>query len=96
VEQLRLIFAEAVANSIKHGQARRVTIDMDRSLQGLGVNIYDNGTGFPALSGIYEHEDLSALDVGPRSILERVRELGGRVTLLTSSNGSQLRIHLPV
>jgi signal transduction histidine kinase len=96
VEQLRLILAEAVANSIKHGQARRVTIDMDRSLQGLGVNIYDNGTGFPALSGIYEHEDLSALDVGPRSILERVRELGGRVTLLTSSNGSQLRIHLPV
>ena len=96
VEQLRLILAEAVANSIKHGQARRVTIDMDRSLQGLGVNICDNGTGFPALSGIYEHEDLSALDVGPRSILERVRELGGRVTLITSSNGSQLRIHLPV
>ena len=76
MEQLRLILAEAVANSIKHGQARRVTIDMDRSLQGLGVNIYDNGTGFPALSGMYEHEDLSALEVGPRSILRKNQRTG--------------------
>jgi signal transduction histidine kinase len=94
--QLSLIFAEAVANATKHGHASRVAINLERSLEALDVCIHDNGTGFPGLAGTYGVGALNALKAGPRSICERVTELGGCITLSTSSTGSQLNFQLPL
>jgi signal transduction histidine kinase len=41
------IAQEAVTNAIKHGKARRVTIQLTRSERGLALAIRDNGHGLP-------------------------------------------------
>ena len=93
---LHLILAEAVANAAKHGHANRIAINLARSLDALDVHIDDNGTGFSGLTGTYEVGTLNALKAGPRSICERVTELGGCITLSTSPTGSHLNCHLPL
>jgi signal transduction histidine kinase len=90
------MLAEAVANAVKHGKADRMTINFERSPHTLNVNIDDNGKGFSGLSGTYENELLSTMEKRPRSIYERVQELGGRMTLFTSPKGSRLQIQLPL
>ena len=93
---LDLILAEAVANAAKHGRASKVSINLERHAATLDIHVLDNGRGFPRLSGTYSGEALKVLEPRPHSICERVEEMGGRVTLATSSAGSQLRIQLPV
>jgi signal transduction histidine kinase len=92
---VHLILAEAVANAAKHGKASRVAINLERCAETLDVQILDNGSGFRGLSGTYDREALKALHAGPRSICERVQELGGILTLSTSSTGSKLTVRLP-
>jgi signal transduction histidine kinase len=45
--------------------------------------------------GQYTDEELRAIGVGPRSIMERARELGGHLTLDSSDSGARLDIMLP-
>jgi signal transduction histidine kinase len=94
--QLHLILAEAVANAAKHGRAKKVAINLERRAESLDIQIVDNGKGFPGLSGLYDDEALTGLRKRPRSICERVAEIGGHLTLSTSPGGSQLDIRLPI
>ncbi len=93
---LRLLLAEAVANAVKHGKADRMTITLESAAHSLSVGIADNGKGFSGLSGTYDNELLGTLEERPRSIYERVQELGGHMTLSTSPHGSRLQIQLPL
>jgi signal transduction histidine kinase len=94
-QNLHFMLAEAVANAAKHGKANRVTISVEHFGERLGIDIHDNGVGFLGLAGTYSGEELSALSGGPRSLRERVEELGGSLTLSTSSAGAHLNIQLP-
>lgn len=95
-QSLYLMIAEAVANAAKHGHASRVDIDLECSAKKLDMNIQDNGSGFPGLTGTFADEALGVLKAGPRSLCERTKELGGALALSSSSTGAQLRIHLPL
>jgi signal transduction histidine kinase len=56
--------------------------------------VSDDGHGFP-FRGRHDHEALGHLPSAPRSLLERVASLGGRLAIESSAAGSQVEILLP-
>jgi signal transduction histidine kinase len=62
----------------------------------LTIRIHDNGSGFQGVDGTYTDQTLIAEGRGPRFLCDRVRGLGGHLTLSTSPTGSRLQIELPV
>lgn len=86
------ILREALANVRKHAQARKVTVSVAKGPQ---VVIEDDGAGFP-FSGTFELAELEALGQGPRSIMQRVRDLGGNLTLESRpGQGSRVEVRIP-
>lgn len=83
--ELRQLVREAVANAVRHGQARHIWVALEETGDALIVTIADNGTGF---------EDAGVRR--PRSISERVAQLGGELHLMTGADGTTLHLSLPV
>ena len=60
------------------------------------IAIDDNGQGFP-FGGQFSLEELESLRIGPRSIKQRIRTLGGTLTLESNpGHGSVMRARVPV
>jgi signal transduction histidine kinase len=55
----------------------------------------DNGRGF-SFSGCYKSEDLDKLRLGPISIKERTRSVGGTLTVESNpGHGARLTVEIP-
>jgi signal transduction histidine kinase len=78
------VIREAVANAVRHGGARNVTIEVASGLDHLSLNIADDGAGF-----------LPGAPARPRSIAERVARLGGSLSVASTHQGAALTITLP-
>jgi signal transduction histidine kinase len=89
------IVREAVANSVRHGKARHVTLEAVRRDEQLVIEISDDGCGFP-FQGSRTDAELIRAGQGPRSLHERVRALAGRLTLDSTPKGAHLTIDLPL
>jgi signal transduction histidine kinase len=92
---VRLMVREAAVNAFKHAHPSRVSIDVqeddDRSLR---VIVSNDGRGFP-FRGRMEHDALVASDAAPVSLRERVEELGGTLSIDSTSTGSRVEIVIP-
>lgn len=87
------ILREALANVRKHAHARSVKVSL---AEGGELTIEDDGVGFP-VSGRFSLEELQAYGAGPRSIVQRVRNLGGALTLESRpGQGSRLAVRVPL
>ncbi len=87
------ILREALVNVRKHARARRVTVAL---AEGAEIIVEDDGGGFP-VSGRFTLEELEARGAGPRSVMQRVRDLGGGLTLESRpGQGSRLAIKVPL
>ncbi|HEY8380545.1 MAG TPA: histidine kinase [Microvirga sp.] len=95
-QQIRHLVGEAISNAVRHGSAKSVEVDVAEADGRLDLRIADNGTGFADLKGSYTDQDLRDLGRGPRSILNRVASVSGRLLLETSGAGSTLRIGIPI
>jgi signal transduction histidine kinase len=89
-----LMVHESIVNALKHGRPSRVTVAIDRTAAGLRVVVSDDGTGF-SFRGRYEHEALAQSEETPRSLLDRVIALGGRLTIDSSDAGARIEMLLP-
>lgn len=89
------IAREAVANAVRHGHARNVTITARTADELLALEIADDGQGFP-FQGVMQDDELKRAGVGPRSLQERVRSTGGRVRVESGPQGALLSIELPL
>jgi signal transduction histidine kinase len=89
------IVREAVVNSVRHGEASRVTVALAEEGGRLALRIADNGRGF-TFQGRYTGELLGEMDLGPRNLRERVTALAGALELESSPEGARLDIELPV
>ncbi len=92
--ELVQILREALHNVQKHSQATRAAVALVQSRNWLELSVEDNGSGLD-FSGAFELEELEALGRGPKSIMRRVRALGGGLTV-DSRPGRGTRLHLRV
>lgn len=82
------VFQEALTNVARHSMARRVSVELVNNDEALTLTIQDDGKGF----------DLSQANgkgLGLTSMRERVEMLGGRLTIMSSSQGTQVQAWLP-
>jgi signal transduction histidine kinase len=88
------IVQEAMVNVRKHSGARNVVVRLSRDTDGTRLLVDDDGAGF-AFEGRLSQSDLDFARKGPIVIKERVRALGGRVTIESNpGRGSRLDIVL--
>jgi signal transduction histidine kinase len=90
------IAREALHNIYKHSRATHVLFAVEKKGDELHVSVDDNGAGY-SFGGRFTMEELDALQLGPRSIKQRVRSMGGAMTLESNpGHGSNLRVVLPI
>jgi two-component system sensor histidine kinase UhpB len=82
---------EGITNALRHGQARRIVLDVAGSADAVRLTLRDDGVGLPAQgpprSGHY----------GLRWLTERVESLQGTLALdPVEPNGAQLSVRLPL
>jgi PAS domain S-box-containing protein len=84
------IVQECLNNILKHSQASRVNLRLERDVHEVLLRIEDDGVGFDALSG-------GSKGLGLRNITERVRMLGGKLSVASSpGEGTSIEITIPV
>lgn len=87
---------EALHNVQKHAQATRAAVTLAQSQDWLELSVEDNGRGL-SFSGSFDLEELETLGLGPKSIMRRVRSLGGDLVLDSRpGRGTRLRLRVPV
>ncbi len=90
------IVREALHNVYKHSQATHVLLALEKKNDELMMSVDDNGSGF-RFGGRFTMDELDALQMGPRSIKQRVRSLGGEMTLESNpGQGANLRVRVPL
>lgn len=92
-EAVPMMVHEATVNALKHAQPSRVSVDVDSADGHLRIAVTDDGHGFP-FKGNYSHETLASTRVAPRSLLDRVTALGGRLSINSSDRGSRVEMVL--
>jgi signal transduction histidine kinase len=94
--EIYLIVREGLVNAARHGAASQATIAITRRGAGdLAVSIADNGRGF-SFKGSYTADELMRLELGPRTLRERVLAMQGTLRLESSPTGARLHMVLPV
>ena len=94
--ELFSICREALNNVKKHAQATHVVIKLWQDEGSVHLVIDDNGQGF-SFAGRFSSEELDRLRIGPISIKERTRSIGGLLTVESSpGHGARILVDLPV
>jgi signal transduction histidine kinase len=83
---------EAVSNSIRHGAAESVRVQVDANGAYVVLSVTDDGPGFPVDAG----ENLRSRG-GLAGIRERITSLGGRFEIdNTEDGGARVRVYVPI
>ena len=83
------IVQEALQNAVKHGSARKVSVDLTGGPKGLILAIVDDGAGFDVNA-------LSAQGLGLVSMRERLEPLGGTLEIHSRpGTGTRLTAFVP-
>ncbi|HXZ18975.1 MAG TPA: sensor histidine kinase [Candidatus Acidoferrales bacterium] len=94
--ELFQICREALNNVKKHAQATHVVIKLWQDEASVHLVIDDNGHGF-SFAGSFSSEELNRLRIGPISIKERARGIGGRLTVeSTPGHGARILVEVPI
>jgi len=90
------IYREALHNVKKHAHATHVVVKLWQSDTQVTLMIDDNGQGF-SFAGRYMGDELERLRLGPISIKERARSVGGLLTVeSTPGHGARLTVEVPL
>ena len=90
------IYRESLNNIKKHAHASHVVVKLGQDDTKVYLIIDDNGLGF-SFSGRFSSEDLDRLRLGPISIKERTRGVGGNLTVESNpGHGARLTIEIPL
>lgn len=92
--EVHQLVREAVANAVRHGEARVVTIAGSEDGEALRLEVADDGSGL-GFDGEWDDDEMRESKVGPRSLQERIGSLGGTLKLFSSHQGTRLIITIP-
>jgi signal transduction histidine kinase len=94
--ELFQIYREALHNVKKHAHASHVVVKLEQDEANVFLFVDDNGQGF-SFSGRYRSEELDKLRLGPISIKERTRSVGGTLTVESNpGHGARLTVEIPL
>ncbi len=94
--ELFQIYRESLHNVKKHANASHVVVKLTHDESNVFLVVDDNGRGF-SFSGRYTSEELDRLRLGPISIKERTRGVGGTLTVESNpGHGARLTIDIPL
>ena len=94
--ELFQIYRESLHNIKKHARAGHVVVKLWQDETKVFLVVDDNGQGF-SFAGRYTSEELDRLRLGPISIKERTRSVGGMLTVeSTPGHGARLTIEIPL
>jgi signal transduction histidine kinase len=94
--ELFQIYRESIHNVKKHAHASHVVVKLGQDEAKVFLVIDDNGRGF-SFSGTYSSEELDRLRLGPISIKERTRGVGGTLTVESNpGHGARLTVEIPL
>jgi signal transduction histidine kinase len=92
--ELLKVVREALHNAFKHARPSRVSVRVARSDGAVEIAVSDDGAGFP-FSGRYGLAELDSLGLGPESIKQRIRALGGELTVESRpGQGAEVRVRV--
>ena len=90
------IYREALNNIKKHAKASHVVVKLSQDDSRLVLVVDDNGEGF-SFAGKFTGDELDRLRLGPISIKERTRTVGGGLTVESNpGHGARLTIEVPL
>jgi len=90
------IYREALNNIKKHAKASHVVVKLTQDDSRLTLMVDDNGEGF-SFAGRFTGDELDRLRLGPISIKERTRTVGGVLTVESNpGHGARLTIEVPL
>ena len=90
------IYREALNNVKKHASASHVVVKLGQDEAKVSLVVDDNGRGF-SFSGQFTSEELDRLRLGPISIKERTRSVGGTLTVESNpGHGARLTVEIPL
>jgi signal transduction histidine kinase len=94
--ELFQIYRESLHNIKKHAEASHVVVKLEQDEAKVFLVVDDNGRGF-SFSGRYTSEELDRLRLGPISIKERTRGVGGTLTVESNpGHGARLTVEIPL
>lgn len=94
-EVLRIV-QEGLINVRRHSGARHVLVRAGAEDQNYRVSIEDDGRGFP-FEGRLTQDDFDVASGGPAVIMERVRALGGELSVVsTPGQGARVEVEFPL
>ncbi|HYL61010.1 MAG TPA: GAF domain-containing sensor histidine kinase [Candidatus Methylomirabilis sp.] len=94
--ELFQIYREALNNIKKHAKASHVVVKLSQDDSRLVLVVDDNGEGF-SFAGKFTGDELDRLRLGPISIKERTRTVGGVLTVESNpGHGARLTIEIPL
>ncbi len=83
------VVQEALTNCVRHAGAKRIEVNVTGTREGLSITLSDDGVGLDSAR--------RRTGLGLRGIEERVRELGGTVTIRSAAGeGTMLTVLLPI
>ena len=94
--ELFQIYREALTNIKKHARATHVVVKLWQNEGHVILVVDDNGEGF-SFAGRFTGDELDRLRLGPISIKERTRSVGGVLTVESSpGHGARLTVEMPL
>ena len=94
--ELFQIYREGLHNVKKHARATHVVVKLWQNESLVFLEIDDNGGGF-SFAGRFTGDELDRLRLGPISIKERTRSMGGVLTVESApGHGARVTVEIPV
>lgn len=92
---LHQLVREGVANAVRHGHSKWINVTANRADSTLHLTVADDGCGL-GLHGTLDAAEQCDLEIGPKSLRERVQALGGTISVTSASIGMLVSMALPL
>lgn len=89
------VVQEALTNIHRHAESRTAKVEIRLPAGAVVVEVEDEGRGIPPELLGRESQSLSRMGVGMRGMEERLRQLGGCLTITSSPGSTRVRAEIP-